>query len=288
MSQRAPDLAASSLLYRLLRWKTLRILQAETIIPVHAGSRMRLTARQGEHGITTGIFLLRAAYEPSVRRAVDRFVAPGDTCYDIGANLGLWSLRMAEKVGPSGRVVAFEPVPDTARRLIENAALSFAGNIVVETIALGREEGPATIYLPGDIGRAALAAEGPKDARISVTQKRLDDVWAAQGYPRVKYVKLDVEGAEPWVLEGGSHFFRTCQPVISCEVNPGKLANLRFEVPELLDRLRELGYRPYKWMDKSEGLVEFLTPTWSDTVEDLVFLPVRRLPELRSRVASAE
>src|SRR6478735_3598872 len=117
ISVQAPTIHMPLLLWRLVRWKILRGMNGYGTVPVHVSSRMRLHARSGDHGIRTSIFLFREAYEPSVRFAIDSFVGPGSVCYDIGANQGLWSLRMAERAGPHGQVFAFEPIPDNISSL---------------------------------------------------------------------------------------------------------------------------------------------------------------------------
>ena len=87
------------------------------------------------------IFAFREQVEPAVREAMRRHVHAGDTVLDIGANIGLWSLFLAELVGESGTVEAFEPVPGNIRGLEENVRLSGHGNVRINPIALGSRAG---------------------------------------------------------------------------------------------------------------------------------------------------
>lgn len=271
---RVPRMALYRLLFRIAVWRVCKLLAATPTVHVHARSRMRLRATANEHGIQTGIFLFKDAYEPSVRAAIDRFVRGGACCFDIGANVGLWSLRMAECAGQGGRVFAFEPFSKNLRDLTENAALSGLTNIRVMPFALGDSDTEATLYIPGDAGRSALAAESSLDARESIVVKRLDDVWKEQGCPAVSFVKMDVEGAEPLVLRGGRAFFESARPVTCCEINPGKLRNMGFVPHDVYQIFLSLRYRVLVWSHEAGDLIPYrLSDDHLESTLDLVFIP---------------
>jgi FkbM family methyltransferase len=266
-------LAAHRLLYRVLAWRMWRMVGGRPIVPLHARSRIRLDAKPGEHGVRAGIFIFRDGFEPSVRDAIDRFVTPGACCYDIGANLGLWTLRMAERATDAGCVHAFEPLSRNIRNLEESIALSCAANIRVQPFALGRADEMAYLYVPDDVGRSSLAPESASDERESVRVRRLDDVWTEQGKPHVAFVKMDVEGAEPLVLDGGRAFFEATRPVTCCELNPGKLRNLGFAPAAVLDAFSAWRYDALAWSNRDRALVPFEPSSDCDEVRDLVFIP---------------
>jgi len=181
---------------------------------------------------------------------------------------------MAERAGPAGLIYAYEPHPANAAELSANAALSGLTNVRVCEHGLSDGEGASSLYVPNDIGRASLAPETSSDQAVAISLRPLDTVWEEQGRPKVAFVKMDVEGAEPLVLRGGSGFFRTVLPVICCEINPGKLANMGFGPEDVLRPLREWGYRAKLWT--GTDLVD--SPdheTWND-VEDLVLIPPQR------------
>ena len=93
------------------------------------------------------MYCFREYYEPSVL-AVLCFVEDGSIAWDVGANIGLWTLLMSRRVGGRGHVVAFEPIPTTAMRLRENLGLSTAQSVTVVQTALGSEVGTAKMYVP--------------------------------------------------------------------------------------------------------------------------------------------
>ncbi len=276
MHAQAPEMPSAQFALRMMAWKFLKTFSIPTTVPLHARSRMRLQARQNERGIRAAIYLYRDHYEPSVRRAIDGFVSSGDICYDIGANLGLWTLRMAEAAGPTGLVYAFEPHPANAAELAVNAALSNSTTIRICEHGLSDRESASSLYVPDDIGRASLAPETSSDEAVAIALRPLDSVWEEQGHPKVAFVKMDVEGAEPLVLRGGTRFFSEVRPVVCCEINPGKLANMGFAPADVLTPFRSWDYVVKIW----NGTTLVDSPSdmnWND-VEDLVLMPAPGAP----------
>lgn len=280
MRARDPDLPLYRLLRRVLAWRLWQLVGGRPVVALHGRSRLRLEARRSERGIPGAIYIYRDGFEPSVRHAIDRYVPSGACCYDIGANLGLWTLRLAERVGPLGRVHAFEPMAANLRLLHESVALSGAGNIRVEPFALGQNEGLADLFVPEDVGRSSLAPESAGDSRQQVLVRRLDEVWVAHGRPQVAFVKMDVEGAEPLVLAGGSSFFASVRPVTCCEINPRKLRNMGSTAEAVLAPFAAWGYDAMAWDSCERALHRFDPRTLSgDGLHDLVFVPRPRPSE---------
>lgn len=141
-----------------------------------------------------------------VSAIIDRFVRPGETVLDIGANIGLVSLRLAKRIGPEGTVHAFEPNPAVAGRL--SAALEASGisNVRLHQVALGAQEGTLKLSVPeGNAGAASLLSGQGFDVPV----KRLDDFNLTPSF-----VKIDVEGFEEQVLRGFSHTLATRPPKV--------------------------------------------------------------------------
>ena len=272
LRKRDPDLPSLVLLSRIMLWKLHSMLRSKPVVRLHGSSRLKLHAAPGEHGIQAAIYLFRDAYEPSVRSAIDHFVQPGARVYDIGANLGLWTLRLLERVGPAGTVCAFEPMPDTAAMLRHNIELSGHNNAIVREQALSDATGELVLHVPDDIGRSSLAAESEGDRKVVVKTLVLDDVWQEQMRPAISFVKIDVEGAEPLVFRGAMKFLAARRPTICCEVNVGKLANMGFAPGDVTAPLLALGYEAWTWSDEQRQLVKH--PNVSNITEtcDLVFL----------------
>jgi FkbM family methyltransferase len=233
---------------RILLWELFKVFHYEPVISIHNHSRMKLTPgpRRGIHGM---IYAFRDRMEASVPTSIRKYVKPGDIVFDLGSNIGLWSLLLAEVVGSEGRVESFEPVPNTIKSLERNIELSGHKNIHVNKIALGSTAGDTTMFLPRDPGRSALAPESEQDAKVTVRLRRLDDFWTEAGCPPVKFVKMDVEGAEPQVLRGAHQFITTCRPVFITEVNDSKLRGLKETKNAIHEILYSYGYKSFTFND---------------------------------------
>src|SRR5215467_1853209 len=100
-------------------------------------------------------YLLGTA-ELHLQKAILRFVHPGDIVYDVGANLGYVALSLSKQVGPSGKVAAFEPVPQNLRFLRENIESNQLANIEVFDVAVSDTEGEALIRITENLAMASL------------------------------------------------------------------------------------------------------------------------------------
>jgi FkbM family methyltransferase len=159
---------------------------------------------------------------------------PGDVALDIGANLGAHTLPLAQLVGPSGAVFAFEPQRILFQILCGNVALNEIPNVHALPVALGRAAGrtkvPALDYRgASNFGGVSLGAAQGED----VTVVTLDQLELA----RARLIKIDVEGMELEVLAGAKATLARCRPILYVE-------NDRVGRSEaLVARLQEDGYR---------------------------------------------
>ncbi|MCC6138419.1 MAG: FkbM family methyltransferase, partial [Bdellovibrionaceae bacterium] len=138
-------------------------------------------------------------YDLCVSEALWRLVEPGATVLDIGANIGYFSSLLSKKVGESGKVYSFEPNPQILELLKKNTRAK--SNVKLLPWALSDEDGIHTLYGPQSYSEnKGLASLNTKngEAIATVDVKRLDDLRLT---PAV--IKMDVEGHELKVLEGG-------------------------------------------------------------------------------------
>jgi FkbM family methyltransferase len=142
------------------------------------------------------------SYELGTQLALQRLLRAGDVFYDVGANAGFFTVLAARLVGPSGRVFAFEPVPENVESVREQIELNRLSWCEVVPLAVGAHSGQRTLsYVPGS---SAMAHLGPRrlggELQIQVQAVTLDEFIVH--YPFPSLVKLDVEGAEGEVLQG--------------------------------------------------------------------------------------
>jgi FkbM family methyltransferase len=157
-------------------------------------------------------------------------------------------------------VHSVEPLPGPARWLRTAARLLDCGNVTVHRTAIGVRPGLGTLSLPRRRGlpvhgRAYLAEEargpGPNaefrtSRPVRTPVRTLDQLAGEQGLERIAFVKVDVEGAELAVLQGGTETLRRHQPVLLLEIEHRHLDKYGVGSADLLRHLREYGYRPHR------------------------------------------
>ncbi|WP_421416593.1 FkbM family methyltransferase [Agrobacterium tumefaciens] len=150
-------------------------------------------------------FLATDSYEPDVSSVINQHLSEGDTYIDVGANLGIHTVAAARKVGNTGRVIAIEANPFLHKFLKRNVALNGAASITkVVNGAAWSSEGTIEFSFEEDqhrVGAVVLeSATNYGDTKHAVDAVMIDNL-VPQGRP-VKLIKIDIEGREPFAIEG--------------------------------------------------------------------------------------
>lgn len=187
-------------------------------------------------------------YERRSIACLARFLRPGDTFVDIGANVGYFTIWAARRLQPAGRVFSFEPNPQAYARLAANVSANEFTNVVLFNTAVGERESTAcltanrhdtaTSYLVSGDGLEVAGC-------VRVPVRSLDSCLAEVGAPRVSLVKMDAEGSEPAILRGAERTL-ACRPRLLVEVDEMRLERAGSSARELLATLAALGYAPYE------------------------------------------
>ena len=152
----------------------------------------------------------------------------GATFIDVGANFGTFSLLASRLVGPSGKVMAIEPQARLASMIEESLRQSDVSNCEIDAVACGSVVGEQNLLVPrNDSGRAGfLAGFSGRTAHDSypVPLTTLDRLLANSPASDSTMIKIDVEGSEMDVLDGGERFIRERMPAIMIELNPWSAA----------------------------------------------------------------
>lgn len=194
-----------SFLGRLLRLP-LRLIPAGSVLPILQG---RLRGKKwivgaGEHGYWLG------SYELRKRKAFEAEIRPAAVVYDIGANVGFYTILAADLVGPAGRVYAFEPLGRNVDYIRRHAALNRFENIEVFEAAVADQGGEAFF----DPGASIATGHISETGTVKVRQMSLDELLAAGEIFPPDIIKVDVEGAEHAVFRGAQKLVEQFQPLI--------------------------------------------------------------------------
>jgi FkbM family methyltransferase len=220
---------------------------------------------------------------------VDHLAEPGEAVVDIGANHGMWTVRLSEAVGPSGRVHAFEPVPYTAGTLRRVIAAFGLENVVLAELGCSDRAGRATFRVPiqdSGVTDAALAhlATGSDRERardVEVELVVLDD-FLDERRP-ISMLKIDVEGAELLSLRGAVRLLERDRPTVIAEIAPELMERFGIEAGELASLFDGLGYEAFR-LDPG-GLLEPATLSGDLDAGNAIFVHPTRRSRLAGRIA---
>ncbi len=179
-----------------------------------AGLRIDATGRNVGYTLGTS--------DPDEQQWLCRHVSRGDVLFDIGANIGFFTLLGGKLVGAEGAVIAFEPLPDNLTQLHKNIALNGFDQVTVVAAAVSNEPGTASFATP--LGRRDTARlvrlQDDDNPRIEVDVVTIDQ-WLNHTPDRrpPNVLKIDVEGSEIDVLRGAKNTLEAMRPTIMVEVH---------------------------------------------------------------------
>jgi FkbM family methyltransferase len=233
--------------FRRKVWRRFEREQIEQPVTVRWYDGLRLRLRLG-NDLSKCIYV-GGAFEPNEFAFLASFLRPGMTVLDVGANEGVYTVFMANRVGRSGRVVACEPSSREQRRLAENVRINRLQNVQVEPVAVGRSDGTTTIAIAGyghegqnTIGDRVANANVATVGTEEVPLRRLDTIVRERSLRALDFVKIDAEGSEIAILEGTEEALTTHSPVLQLEIEEHSLRRQGGSPDELLELLEQLGY----------------------------------------------
>lgn len=184
-------------------------------------------------------------FEPTTSTVAKQLLKRGDTVVDVGANIGYFSLLFSHCVGAKGRVYAFEPVPQLASALLDNASLNRFEQITLSNLALSDHAGESRFYVGprNNSGLSSLRQPRDSSASLDVKLERFDRLFDPD--LDISLVKIDVEGAELAVLRGMNEYLRNRHPNVLVEVTQTFLEEMGDSAQSLLAYMQNLGYNCY-------------------------------------------
>lgn len=179
---------------------------------------------------------------------LQEWIKPGDWVMDIGANIGHYALKMSDLVSNEGRVVAFEPVPDTFELLVANTSRSKYRNLTLLNLAgsdTAAQKGMGIPKFKDGVERYYMAHFDQKEFEFKVLCIKIDALYLPH---KTSLIKIDVEGHELSVLKGMENLLLRDHPVLIVEDN----------VPEVVNYLCALGYTSKKYDGSHNRVFNYL------------------------------
>jgi FkbM family methyltransferase len=221
----------------------LRILPKALVVPILQGPARgkKWIVGSQRHAFWLG------SYEPKMQKVIAREVRAGGVFYDVGANVGFYSLLASLLVGP-GKVFAFEPLPGNVTYLRRHLMLNAINNVEVFELAICDQVGTSFFEAEETGAMGHLQANG----KFQVATSTLDSLLQEEKVAPPNYVKMDIEGTELNALQGGKNCFQRYKPVLF-------LATHGMEVSrECCELLRSWDYELRSIGQMSEGRAEIL------------------------------
>lgn len=205
-----------------------------------------------------GRFFLEILYPYIVRCPIEIFqdcyeknevrLKTGDVVIDAGANLGIFSIFAAQKIGLSGKVYAFEPIFSTREFLMKSVRLNQIKNIRVERFALGDFGGKINFSLDDESSGNASAFFKRGENKETVQQITLDTFIFKNNIQKVNFIKVDIEGMERNLLAGAETTIKKFKPRIAI------CAYHRVDDPVVLKRMLSNFVPKYKFLETKSKL----------------------------------
>ena len=204
-------------------WEKCGDLNAEIILHLPIG---KFFGPAADSTVIAAIVKGGGVYEPHVVKKINEYLEQGDTFLDIGANLGYFTLMASHLVGQEGKVIAFEPVTEIYKYIAKNIEINSLTNVTLYKYGLWSEKVEKTFGVPEKaFGGAHVIPDGrygrTNAFQESIQCQRLDDIFSGP----VKLIKMDIEGSEPYALQGMTRTVEKWRPIILCEMNRAILRN---------------------------------------------------------------
>jgi FkbM family methyltransferase len=217
----------------------------------------------GRIALTAGAVVLVARtglIEPELA-GLRGLVKPGSVCIDVGSAAGLYTVALSALAGPTGQVHSVEPVSFAHSNWTKVLGSRSGENIRHHATALGAEPGTGVMSVPvgrhGPVtGRSFLAwkteglgsnAEFAGQMEVTVDVQTLDGLCEEAGLSRLDFVKIDVEGAEMHILQGGQRSIETFRPAMLVEIEARHSARYQYSPDEIAGWLLNRGYTMHTW-----------------------------------------
>ena len=210
-------------------------------------------------------------YEKAESDMMDKLVADGDTFFDIGANIGWYSINIAASRRAT-KVYCFEPIPKTYKSLSINLELNGIQNAIAHNFGFSNHAGEFPFYYyPEGSGNASSAnVTGRTDVECVQCKVRTLDDYITESGTRVDFIKCDVEGAELLVFQGGIETIKRDKPIVFSEILRKWSSKFNYNPNDIFRLFKKQGYKAFTV--KENYLENFLEMNESTIETNFFFL----------------
>ncbi len=199
-----------------------------------------ITVLRVDEGVSRELAVHRI-HEPLATLLLQQHLRPGMTAVDVGGNIGYYALLESRLVGPTGKVIAIEPVPQNVDQLRRNVNANGRTNIEVHQLAIADRNGTLPMYLSARSNWHSLLPT-PSSRICMVPVSTLDDFIASAAPDSVDLIRMDVEGYEIEIIKGMRQVLGQYNPYLLVELHPDVVGP--DAIVEYLRTLDDLGYAP--------------------------------------------
>lgn len=199
--------------------------------------------------ISTYVFLEQENWFEDEADFVISTAEVGSRMLDIGSSFGYYSLSFAKAAGPTARVWAFEPTPKVCEMLRESIRINEFSNLTLIETAVGAENGRCSFMSEQSSELNSVTSAG---GNLEVAMASLDHLNEKHQFGNIDFIKLDVEGHETSVINGGKDFFTNQSPLIMFEIKAGN--HIDYSAATMFE---ELGYQLYRLVPELGVLTPF-------------------------------
>lgn len=185
-------------------------------------------------------------FEKHSTNATLQLVKKGDIVFDIGANIGYYSVLLAKLVGPKGRVLAFEPTNYFSQVLKKNLEANNAtNNVEIFNFGLSEKEQDLEIHIDGPSATLHDSTVDPHAKNEMIKLVPLDNFIKQYNLKRLDFIKIDVDGHEPFFFLGSEKTLEKFDPIILMEISHLHYLRAGFTAWDFYDFLKTKNYKIY-------------------------------------------
>jgi FkbM family methyltransferase len=270
---------------RLLFWTSRFALPFESVL-VNTPDGLPLTVNPNDYG---QLMMFYFPYCLELQALLADILKPGDVCFDLGANIGIMTMTMADLVGATGRVIAVEPNPAVTAQLNNTIQQYGLNQITVVQAGIAGQTGTGYLAIPNTVRGGSESVEVTEVGHAEhlvhlVTVDELVNTFSPGRVP--DFIKFDIEGHESEVLETMEELLTLGRhPVLLIEFHPQKVLKRGRNVETVRERLQEIGYQEFRVAKEGKAYKLWRDPSHPAGRENILYVTPDDLtanPKLRS------